>query len=453
MSLLDLFDSSDDSAQNYLKQALQQYQNVQAPSIDSGTVSNLPQETVQGTVTPQQIASVDQAGSAYNNISLDPTSRQAMMNALSGYQDIADAGGLDANAKLGIQQAIDAANNQSRGAQGAIMQNAQAMGQGGGDFALTQRAIAAQGASNTAATQGLQQAAEAEANREAALAGLANIGGQINSSDYGQAAQKAAAQNSINSANQSYQNAANTGNVANNLASQQFNVGNAQTVNANNTAAKQSNAYYNASLPQQQFNNELQKAQGVAGIYGNQATAAQNASNASSAMNGKLLGTAGTIIGGMYGGPAGAAIGGSLGSSLSGSNAVASGAGSTPTGVNAQKSQYGISSYADGGAVPCYSAGGLAHDHSICMKMAEPTAQRYDLSQGAMVGGTPEVPGNSVKNDKVPAWLSPNELVIPADVPKTGPAMEAFAKQAPVAGDTQKRVDLTSFMQGYKKGR
>ena len=82
------------------------------------------------------------------------------MNALSQYTNIANAGGLDANAKLALQQAIDAANIQSQGAQGAIQQQAQAMGQGGGDFALTQRALAAQGASNNAATQGMQAAAD-----------------------------------------------------------------------------------------------------------------------------------------------------------------------------------------------------------------------------------------------------------------------------------------------------
>ena len=96
-------------------------------------------------------------------------------------------------------ETIDAANIQSQGAQGAIFSNeAQAMGQGGGDFALTQRALAAQGASNNAATQGMQAAAEAEANREAALNQMANIGGSVNASDYGQAANKAQAQNTIN---------------------------------------------------------------------------------------------------------------------------------------------------------------------------------------------------------------------------------------------------------------
>ena len=143
---------------------------------------------------------MDQAGSAYNNIALDPQTRQAQINALNSYQGIADSGGLDAESKLAMQQAVDQANIQSQGAQGAIQNQAQAMGQGGGDFALTQRAIAAQGASNNAATQGMQAAAMAEANRQQALNSMANIGGSINASDFNQAATKAGAQNQINAA-------------------------------------------------------------------------------------------------------------------------------------------------------------------------------------------------------------------------------------------------------------
>ncbi len=449
MSFMDFLGGGDDASQEYLKQALSQYNTVKTPTVADETVGNLPEETVQGTVTPEQIAAVDQAGSAYNNINLDPASRQAQMNALAGYQDIANSGGLDANAKLGIQQVIDATNRQSQGAQGAIQQQAQAMGQGGGDFALTQRAIAAQGASNNAATQGLQQAAEAEANREAALTQLSNIGGSINASDFGQAATKAQAQNQINATNQGYQNQANVGNVANNMIAQQGNVANAQGVNAANTAAKQNQVYYNANLPQQQFNNELAKANGMAGVNSQQAGAAQVASNNQAAMSGKLIGAGGQIAGAYMGGGMGG------GSSPSASSASIGGGRSTPTGANADPSNYGM---ADGGVV-CYASGGVSmpHDHTICMKMGGAT-ERADLRNGGyMAARTPEekatVAGDSERNDKIPADLSEDELVIPRSVPKDGPHMEEFARKAPVNGNPEKRVDLGSFTKGYRRGR
>lgn len=392
-----LFD--DDDPQKYLSDAMKEYQNAVVPTVASETLQNLPQETVQGTITPDQIVAAQQAPTAYNDIALDPATRAAQMDALKQYTDIAGSGGLDASAKLSIQQAIDAANTQSRGAQGAIMNTAQAMGQGGGDFALTQRALAAQGASNNAATQGMQAAAEAEANREAALNSMANIGGSINAADYGQAANKAASTNAINATNTSATNAANTGNVANKMAAGQFNTTNAQGVNAANTTAGQNQAYYNAALPQQKFNNELAKAGGVAGLSGAQSNAATQANAQSNAMAGKLVGTAGTVLSAAHG-------------------AVVPSKGYT-----------------------CYADGGVAHDHAICMKL------------GGHVPGEATVPGDSEENDTVDAKLSPGELVIPRSVPKDGASMEAFAKNAPVGGDTKKKVDLTSFTTGYKRGR
>lgn len=435
-----LFDSSDSDAQSYLKQALAAYQTAAVPTIASETVGQLPMESVQGTVDPNAIQVATQAPSAYNNISLDPATRAAQMNALSQYTNIADTGGLDANAKLALQQTIDAANTQSQGAQGAILKSAQAQGQGGGDFALTQRALAAQGASNNAATQGMEAAAMAEANREAALNQMSNIGGGINASDYAQAAQKAGAQNTINATNQAATNAANTGNVTNAINTGEFNTNTAQGVNAANTTAGQNKVYYNANLPQQQFNNELNKASGIAGVSGAQANAAQNAQNAGNAMAGTLLGAAGTIGGAALAGPAGAAIGNAAGKMIahpvSSSSAPIPGGNSTPTGANANPSNYGM---AKGGYV-CYADGGVAHDHAICMKL------------GGHISGHAKVEGDSEENDTVPAMLSPGELVIPRSVPKDGAHMEEFARNAPVPG-TGKKVDLTSFTSGYKRGR
>lgn len=419
--MADIFGGGDDEAQKYLQQALAQYQQAEVPSLESGKVSNLPQESVQGVVNPNDIKAVDQADSAYNNISLDPSTRQAQMNALNSYQDMANEGGLDAESRLAIQQAVDQANIQSQGAQGAIQNQAQAMGQGGGDFALTQRAIAAQGASNNAATQGLQAAAMADNNRQQALNAMANIGGQINSQDYGQAANAAQAQNTINATNQGYQNQANVGNVANNMASQQFNVTNAQGVNQRNSAANQGNAYYNAGLPQQQFNNELAKASGMSGVNQAQAGAAQQASANQANMTGQLLKGGLTLGATAMGGPAaGAAVNG-----VGIGNAPGVGPVSTPKNPN----QYRPMGYSQGGY--CMSEGGEAHNHYMCMLM------------GGKVPGQAEVEGDSPENDTVDAKLSPGEIVIKRS--KASDPDEA-AKEA-------KRISMEHFTKGYKHGK
>ncbi len=412
----DLFGSNDSEAQKYLQQALQAFQSINTPTPESMAVGNLPQETVQGTINPNQINVAEQAPSAYGNIALDPQTRQAQINALNSYQNIANEGGLDAESKLAMQQAINDANTQSQGAQGAIQQQAQAMGQGGGDFALTQRALAAQGASNNAATQGMQAAAMAEANRQQALNQMANIGGSVNASDYGQQAQAAQAQNTINATNQGYHNQANVGNVTNNMASQQFNVGNAQNVNAANTAANQGNVYYNAGLPQQQFNNEMAKAGGMAGVNQQQANAAQQAAGNSANMWGQVLkggvGLGATALAGPVGGmvASGAMTGGQQGG-LTGWAPPAS----------ANTNQYKPTGYAQGGMM----------EHYMSMLM------------GGSVPGEPKVEGDSAQNDTVPAMLSPGEIVIKRS--------KAISPEA--AAEEAKKISLEHFAKNYKRGK
>jgi len=437
-----LFDSSDSSAQDYLKQALAAYTQTAVPTIAAETVGNLPMESVQGTVNPNAIQVAQQTPSSFNNISLDPATRAAQLAALGQYANIAQAGGLDPAAKLALQQTIDAVNAQSQGAQGAIMRSAQAEGQGGGDFALTQRAVNAQGASNTGAEQGLQTAAIAEANREAALNKMADIGGQVNTSDYGQAAQKAAAQNVINATNQAATNAANTANVGNTMQAGEFNTNTAQGVNAANTAAGQGRVYYNAALPQQQFDNELKKASGIAGVSGTQANLANEAQKNTLGFTGSLLGAAGTIGGAAMGGLPGAALGGAAARGANSGAIIgnASGLGSVSTPPASQQNTNKPIGYNKGGYT-CYAYGGVAHDHGICMKL------------GGHIVGHAQVDGDSEENDTVPAMLSPGELVIPRSVPKDGAHMEEFAKNAPVGGDTKKKVDLAGFTSGYKRGK
>ncbi len=415
----------DSGAQDYLKQALAQYQNIQTPTIASETVNNLPQETVQGTITPEQQQAATQGNTEFNNINLDPASRQAQESALGGYTDIANAGGLDANAKLGLQQAMDAANVQSQGAQGAIQQQMQAQGQGGGLNDLALRSIAAQGASNTAATQGMQSAAMAEANREAALGQMANIGGSINASDFNQGAARANAQDVINASNTGIKNNASQFNIGNNMNAQGANIANAQGVNAANTTANQGMSYYNAGLPQQQFNNALAKANGMAGVSQAQAGAAQQASGNQAAGMGQLLKGGLTLGATAMGGPAaGFLASGAM--SNGGGTPIGNAPGIGPVSTPKNSMQYKPTGYADGGEV---------HNHFLCM-----------LDGGCVYGKEgqhAEVAGDSERNDKVPAMLSEGELVIP----------RSAAKDPEKAASAAKKMVLGDFVKGYKKGK
>lgn len=456
ISLNSLFGNDDSDAEGYLQQALQQYQQLNVPTVASETVSGLPQETVQGSINPEQQQAVTQGDSALNDIHLDPSTRQAEISALGGYQDIANSGGLDASAMLGIRQAENAATVQSQGEQGAIQKQAEAEGQGGGLNALTLRSQAAQGASNTAATQGMEQAAEAEANREAALAGMSSIGNAVNASDYSQAANTAGSQNAINAANTATKNQVNASNVGNNLAAQGANVAAAQGVNASNTAAGQNQAYYNAQLPQQQFNNALSKASGMAGVNQQQAGVAQQAQQNGANATGQLLKGGLTLAGTALGGPIGGVAAGALASK------VAPGTAGYAPPASANTQQYKPVGMAEGGAVqPEHQAAlqdiinkysGVDHvmgpENKVVTQKDPKTGHVTPIytqmaSEGERVPGKACVSGDSPKNDTVPAMLSPGEIVIKRS--KAANPNEA-AKEA-------KKISMQEFTKGYRKGK
>ena len=147
------------------------------------------------------------------------------------------------------------------------------------------------------------------------------------------------------------------------------------------------------------------------------------------------MGTAGTIGATALGGP----VGGMLASGALKSGAIPHTNANIASTPGYQTNATNNIPFNKGGYA-CYADGGIAHDHSICMKL------------GGHVGGEAKVEGDSEENDTVPALLSPGELVIPRSVPKTGKAMEEFARHAPIGG-TDKKVDLTNFVRNYKRSR
>jgi len=124
---------------------------------------------------------------------------------------------------------------------------------------------------------------------------------------------------------------------------------------------------------------------------------------------------------------------------MSGTDAVNSGYGSTPTGANANKNLYGL---AHGGEVKCYAQGGEVHDHEICMKMG-----------GPVPGDDAPVPGDSSQNDTVPAMLSPHEIVLPRSVAQSPNAPQAAAqfvgqvKGQPPMGNGKSLGDVIKMLQ------
>lgn len=247
-------------------------------------------------------------GSALEEISLDPKAREAQLNALQSLQQYADEGMSDAD-KFGMEQMLGQVSAATKSNQANIEADMARRGMDSSGAALMGKMNAQQSGANTARQQAMQQAAQGQQNRMAALNQLANQSGQMQSQDFARQAQVGSAKDAIaqaNAANRYQTNAANLSarqsieNQRANTANQQAQVGN--------------------QIAQQNFNNAYSKT----GAQGNVANSMSNiAANADQGPSiGQTIGTIGGGIAGAYfsgGNPAAAAAGAQAGGAIGGS--------------------------------------------------------------------------------------------------------------------------------------
>lgn len=390
MSLLDTTTGGKSSdATSSAHSALEALQSVPLPTIDQLTLPELQKYAVAMNMTPAQMEAFLQQSNAYNNQNIDQTGTSAQQKALAQLADVANAGSEgSATSRAQVEQINQDNARNLAGQRGAIDQQAQARGVSPGmlQAALqSQRAgegqqdahMAALGAQSNAYQQALQAMAQGGA-----------LGGQLQGQQNTQANTVAAAQNAMQQFNAANQQNASANNAGFQQAANTQNTQNANQASGANTGLANERTRYNTNVPQQNFQNQMQKATGIANQYNNNAGLASQQGGQNAGLFGGLLGTAGTVIGGMYGGPAGAAAGGALGNSLGNSGSF------KPMPPPASSSQY--SPY---GTQPQYAHGGMI------------SGGCYE--EGGMIPGEPNVQGDSAQNDFVDITVSPGEAVIP----------------------------------------
>jgi len=244
MGILDLFSGSDsgiDAAIAANRKNASLYSNLATPQFKD--------------FTPEQMKNIT---ANYSTINEDPLIKSAQMSALAKMSGLADTGLTDAD-MAGYQQARDIGNQAQASGQAAALQNAQARGVGGSGLEFAMREMANQGAASKAQNAGLQQAADAARQKAlyqqaygSQLSGMANQENNL-------AGQNAGIINQFNAMNTNNQNATNRANVQ-----------------ANNQAFQ-----YNQGQQQQNFQNQMSKANAIAGVnnQAGQIGAAQDAIN------------------------------------------------------------------------------------------------------------------------------------------------------------------------------
>lgn len=362
-------------AEEALNRAEAAYGSIKTPTADQLTLPQLEQYVQAGLMTADQAQAILEQSNAYDNISTDPGAKMASQDALAKLSSIGDANGMDATEKAKLSQ-IESNQNQTLQSQRAsILDQMDQKGTPSSLMGVSAQLAAAGQDAEQAHQDALTANADASQRALAALEASGTLGTQIESQNYSEQAQKAAAANAI----------------------QQWNAANATTVNLNNTAAKnQANSYntqtgqatsnanvqnanartqYNAQLPQQVFQDEITKANGEAGVFENQAKNYQGMADQNAGTSAAML-------------------------NLLSPSANTSGMGAPS---------------ASGGA-PASAA------------IPPPTDAIMLAAHGGKVPGISPVPGDSPKNDKVPAMLSPGEVVIPRSHAQTPQTAASFIK-------------------------
>lgn len=246
----------------------------------------LQQLVQQGVITPEDAQAALVGDSAMSGITLDPKLKENQMAALSQLSGIVEGGGLSDPDRAALMKLNNEEDTHARGAREAILQNAQARGVGGSGLEIMAELQNAQDAAGRASMRGTDVAADARNRALQAIMEQGNLSGQIANQEFGQKAQVAGAQDAIAKFNAQNQQGINLANTQAHNSAQEANLASKQNISNQNVGLNNQQQEYNKNLIQQNYENELKKRSGQAGIaQGNAAAAGQNSQNQANANN------------------------------------------------------------------------------------------------------------------------------------------------------------------------
>lgn len=145
-----------------------------------------------GTLTAEELSPTQ-----LRNILINQQARQAQLDVLQKYQQQGEQGltAIDRAALVDIQNELA---RQERGQREAILANMAQRGIAGGGQELAANLLAGQESAQRASEEGMRIAAQEQANRQEALARVAQLSGGIEATDYARLAKAAEAQDIIN---------------------------------------------------------------------------------------------------------------------------------------------------------------------------------------------------------------------------------------------------------------
>lgn len=264
--------NANSAALGFSKDAIQQYLNAAIPDPQEQALA-LQKYQQTGQLDPRLEQAVSLANTQLSNVHTDPGLQGAQMNALNQLQQEGLQGGLTLQDQATLQQQENNSATQARGQIGAIQDRMQQQGMGGSGLGLQAQLAAAQGQNQTNSQNSLQAASDARSRAMQAIGQSGQLAGQMAGTQYQQQANVANAQDAINRFNTTNQQNVGNSNVATQNQAQQYNLNLGQQISNANTNIANQQQQDNKDLYQQQFQNQMQQAQGVAGADQNMANA------------------------------------------------------------------------------------------------------------------------------------------------------------------------------------
>lgn len=393
-----------DAAGNLINQGVSAIQDVKTPE-DLQKQIYYNQYKSAGQLTPAQEQAINSGPSAEGAVKANPNLVNAQMQALNTLKGVSQTG-MSSTDRARYNQMQQQANAQAEGQRQAALQNFAQRGLSGSGNELMAQLQASQNAANQANQGGLQIAGQAQQNALNALGQYGQQAGAMNTQQFGQQAQTAAAQDALNRFNVQNQMQQQARNVAGQNQAQQYNLQNNQNISNSNVGQSNQELLRQKNAEQQLFSDAMQRAGALSNASFTGAGAENQMANqiAGNAAN-MGAGIGGVLAGGMNGGF------GDLGKGISGLFGGGGGGLGAVTGTGATAADYN--------ALPDVAALALAHGGMATMPMISNL-----MTKGGHVPGRAKVKGDSYANDTVPAKLSAGEIVIPRSITQNPNAPE-----------------------------
>lgn len=283
-------------AASFAQKGTQAFEGLATPDVNDMKIQ-LEGLVSQGVLTPEEAQFYEQNPTELSNITLDPQFQQAQLDALNSLQDISSSGGMTTADKANLGQIASDEASQQRGAREAILQNAQARGVGGSGLELLSQMQNQQDSATRQSQRDLDVAGMAQQRALQALQAAGSLGGEMQSNEFGRKAEIAGAQDYINQFNAQNKNQFSLANTGARNDAQEKNLAEKQRISDANTGTTNAQRQYNTQLAQQDYENQLKKASGVAGGYSDEANQAAKRGEQVTKMTGAAIQSGATAAG------------------------------------------------------------------------------------------------------------------------------------------------------------